>query len=197
MNTPDVIRRRRLELGMSQAELAAAVGVDPRQVRRYEGGESEPQLQVARSLAQVLGISMDELAGGSPKLDGQWWSCWEGIDGTEGVRSGPVDLVHRGHRVEIVPSSMTRDLSDAFAWRSELYADDDNLLGYYIVDDPAARSKGTLMLTFKQSVLFGNWIRIGFSAGRGTGSLVLARDRDTALIQLSVWSEDSSNPASE
>jgi transcriptional regulator with XRE-family HTH domain len=35
MDLAEVIRRRRAELGMSQADLAAAAGVDKRQIRRY------------------------------------------------------------------------------------------------------------------------------------------------------------------
>jgi transcriptional regulator with XRE-family HTH domain len=40
----EVIRGRRAELGMSQAQLAAAAGVDTRQIRRYESGEQQPML---------------------------------------------------------------------------------------------------------------------------------------------------------
>ncbi|MGH3569098.1 MAG: helix-turn-helix transcriptional regulator [Pseudonocardia sp.] len=36
----EVIRQRRSELGMSQGDLATKVGVDRRQIRRYESGET-------------------------------------------------------------------------------------------------------------------------------------------------------------
>lgn len=39
-----VIRARRAELGMSQAQLAAAAGIDSRQIRRYESGDQQPML---------------------------------------------------------------------------------------------------------------------------------------------------------
>jgi transcriptional regulator with XRE-family HTH domain len=35
MDMAEVIRRRRAELGLSQADLAKAAGVDTRQIRRY------------------------------------------------------------------------------------------------------------------------------------------------------------------
>src|SRR6266536_2662288 len=62
MEMPEVIRRRRTELGMSQADLGAAAGVDARQIRRYEAGQSQPVLSVAVAIADALGISISELA---------------------------------------------------------------------------------------------------------------------------------------
>src|SRR6266511_192883 len=60
MEMSEVIRRRRDELGMSQAELGAAAGVDARQIRRYEAGESQPVLSVAAAIADALRISINE-----------------------------------------------------------------------------------------------------------------------------------------
>lgn len=65
MEMSEVIRRRRAELGMSQADLGAAAGVDARQIRRYEAGQSQPALSVAVAIADALGISLDELASNS------------------------------------------------------------------------------------------------------------------------------------
>jgi transcriptional regulator with XRE-family HTH domain len=39
MDMAEVIRRRCAELGLSQADLAKAAGVDTRQIRRYEAGQ--------------------------------------------------------------------------------------------------------------------------------------------------------------
>ncbi len=58
----EVIRRRRTELGLTQADLGAAAGVDARQIRRYEAGQSQPVLLVAVAIADALGISISELA---------------------------------------------------------------------------------------------------------------------------------------
>ena len=79
MELHEVIRERRSELGMSQADLAAKVGVDRRQIRRYESGETQPTLPVAKAIALALGISIDELAGDEThrvNLSGDWWACW-------------------------------------------------------------------------------------------------------------------------
>lgn len=42
MDLGEVIRLRRTKLGMSQADLATAAGVDARQIRRYEAGGQQP-----------------------------------------------------------------------------------------------------------------------------------------------------------
>lgn len=57
------IRDLRLGLGRSQADLARAVGVHPRQIRRYETGEQQPAMPVALRLAEALGVSVEQLAG--------------------------------------------------------------------------------------------------------------------------------------
>lgn len=59
----DVLQRRRIERGLSKNALAKAVGIDEKQIRRYEAGEAQPGLHVAKRMARVLGISLDELAG--------------------------------------------------------------------------------------------------------------------------------------
>lgn|GEM_PF-4796274 len=77
---PEILRDRRLALQMSQADLAAAVGIDKRQIKRYEAGESQPALDVARRIARTLQISLDELAGDPPAaapLSGEWHVSWQ------------------------------------------------------------------------------------------------------------------------
>jgi transcriptional regulator with XRE-family HTH domain len=65
MKLPEVMRRRRTELSMSQAALAKAVGVDVRQIRRYEAGDHQPAFSVAVNIADVLGISLTSWPGRS------------------------------------------------------------------------------------------------------------------------------------
>lgn len=65
VDTPEVIRTQRLRLGMTQGELARAIGVDERTLRRYELGEQPPSLAHAKLLAHVLEVTLDELAGDS------------------------------------------------------------------------------------------------------------------------------------
>jgi transcriptional regulator with XRE-family HTH domain len=81
MEMSEVMRRRRAELGMSQADLGAAAGVDARQIRRYEAGQSQPVLSVAVAIAQALRISLEELAPNSRN------------DGKDRPRATPVSVI--------------------------------------------------------------------------------------------------------
>src|SRR3954452_17137643 len=79
VGTPDAIRVNRVKLGLTQAQLAREIGVDTRQINRYETGETEPTLAIARRLADKLRITMDELAGGLSPLNGTWHSAWHNL----------------------------------------------------------------------------------------------------------------------
>lgn len=63
MDLGEAIRLRRTELGMSQAGLAKAAGVDARQVRRYEAGGQQPLFTAAVAIAASLRVPLAELAG--------------------------------------------------------------------------------------------------------------------------------------
>ena len=97
---PEVIRARRAELGLSQAQLAVAAKVDTRQIRRYEAGEQQPVLSVAVAIAEALGISVGELAGEPSQrvnLTGDWWAAWQTYkDGTEVINVHQVRGQQRG-----------------------------------------------------------------------------------------------------
>lgn len=47
--------------GLTQEALADAAGINVSQVRRYEGGTSQPSLEVLRKLAVALSVSADAL----------------------------------------------------------------------------------------------------------------------------------------
>ena len=181
MGTPDVIRRRRAELGISIDHLAGVLGVDVRQIRRYETGESQPSLQGARLLARELKITLDELAGGDPTFTGRWWAHWTGLSNSPD-QTGPVDLTHQGTKVTVTPATEP-DLTDVFPWRAELLADPDALFGWYVIDHPDHRSRGTLLLEFDQHTLGGDWVHLGLT-GLRTGSIALARTPDAAAKRL-------------
>jgi transcriptional regulator with XRE-family HTH domain len=57
--------RYRERQNLSITELANKIGVDYMQVSRYEKGQGLPSLQTAIRLAQVLEVSLDELATGN------------------------------------------------------------------------------------------------------------------------------------
>ncbi|MFD4429642.1 helix-turn-helix transcriptional regulator [Nocardia sp. NPDC058497] len=98
MNTTgDVIRRRRKQLDMSQAALGRLVGVDQKTISRYESGELTPDLITGTKLADVLGVSVNELAGRASRtldLSGDWWAAWQ-TWGDTGERVDLHELVPR------------------------------------------------------------------------------------------------------
>ena len=48
---------------LTQADIAQRIGVDVRAYQRYEYGERYPQLPLAIALADLYGVSIDELVG--------------------------------------------------------------------------------------------------------------------------------------
>lgn len=61
MEFPERLTALRKERGMTQQALANQVGLAVLQIRRYEGGTSQPTLDVIRRLAIALGVSADML----------------------------------------------------------------------------------------------------------------------------------------
>lgn len=105
MEMADVLRQRRAELGMSQTDLAAAAGVDKRQIRRYEAGEQQPVLSVAVAIANALKISVGELAGipsHKVNLSGDWWASWQTFkDSEEVITAQEVQLRQQGDLINL------------------------------------------------------------------------------------------------
>jgi transcriptional regulator with XRE-family HTH domain len=189
MEMHEVIRQRRSELGMSQGDLAAKVGVDRRQIRRYESGETQPTLSVARTIARALGISIDELAGDETHrvdLSGDWWACWQSWkDGAESIRPQQVHLRQRGDVVEAVAVARGAPLEEGgYLWRGELRLwDNEILMGWYVADEGAVRSKGTLYYVLHNHGinLTGRWVGLSYDGPIVTGWSSMARTEDEAV----------------
>ena len=58
---PTRMAELRKEKGFTQQQLAESVGVHVQQLKRYEGGISQPTLDVIRNMAMALGVSSDML----------------------------------------------------------------------------------------------------------------------------------------
>jgi transcriptional regulator with XRE-family HTH domain len=61
MDFPERLTALRKEKGLTQRELAQAIGIHVTQLRRYEAATSQPTLDVLRRLAVVLSVSADLL----------------------------------------------------------------------------------------------------------------------------------------
>jgi transcriptional regulator with XRE-family HTH domain len=186
MEMHEIIRQRRSELGFSQADLGSKAGVDRRQIRRYESGETQPTLSIAKAIARALGLTLDELAGDETQridLTGDWWACWQSWkDGVEVISPQPVRMTQRGDQIEIVAVRRGRSLEGGgYLWRGEMRLwDNEILMGWYAADDAAVRSKGTLYFTLHQHGLTatGKWVGLSYDGPVVSGWSALARSED-------------------
>ena len=166
----EIMRQRRSELNLSQADLATKVGVDKRQIRRYESGDAQPTLPIAKAIADALGITVDELAGGDThrvSLTGEWWASWQtSRAGTEKVATQQVEMKQEGELLHV--ATLTRGLSEeegGYHWSGELRLwDNEILMGWYAANDGSVRSKGTMYFVLHPHGLSmsGRWVGIGY-----------------------------------
>jgi len=192
MELGDVIRQRRDELGMSQAELARAAGIDARQIRRYEAGDQQPSFPVAVAIAVALKISLSDLAGmpsHQVKLAGEWWASWQTFrDGTERIATQQVEFKQEGDFIQV--ATVTRDLSVAeggYHWSGELRLwDNEVLMGWYAANDGSIRSKGTMYFVLHPHGLnmAGRWVGLGYDDKimTGWGSMAKTAEEAEAVI---------------
>ena len=183
-----MIKRRRAELGMSQADLATAAGVDKRQIRRYEAGEQQPLLSVAVAIANALKIPVGELAGipdHRVNLSGPWWAAWQMFkDGEEVLTAQEVEFVQQAELIQV--RTTTRGLSveeGGYHWRGELRIwDNEILMGWYAAIDGSVRSKGTMYFVLHPHGLsmWGRWVGLSYEGAVVSGWGAMARTEDEA-----------------
>jgi transcriptional regulator with XRE-family HTH domain len=193
MDMAEMIRQRRAELGMSQAALASAVGLDRRQIRRYETGEQQPVLSVAAAIARTLGISLDELAGEQPAqrvdLSGDWWAGWQSSrEGVEDIRVQPVSMRQHGDLIQIEATRRGRPIEEGgYLWRGELRLwDNEILMGWYAANDGSVRSKGTMYFHMHPHGInmSGRWVGLSYDGQimTGWGSIARTEDETSEII---------------
>jgi transcriptional regulator with XRE-family HTH domain len=184
----EVIRGRRADLGMSQAQLAAIAGVDTRQIRRYESGEQQPMLSVAVAIAEALGITVGQLAGESTRrvvLTGDWWASWQTFkDGQEVLTMQQVRFVQRGDDLRVEATTRGLPVEDGgYLWRGEMRLwDNEILMGWYAADDQAIRSKGTMYLVLHPhgQSMTGRWVGLSYDGALVTGWSAMAKTQEEA-----------------
>jgi putative transcriptional regulator len=65
-----IVREKRKEKKLTQAQLAEMVGVSQRSISFIETGWRNPSIGTAIKLANALGVTLDELVGARGKGDG-------------------------------------------------------------------------------------------------------------------------------
>jgi transcriptional regulator with XRE-family HTH domain len=183
----EVIRNRRAQLRLSQAELAKAAGLHVRQIARYEAGEQQPALSVAVSLADALDISLAKLAGqvsDELNLSGDWWAAWEtSKDGVPRVDTHALEVAQQGERLFLDAERAVSVDEGSYRWRGELRLwDNEALMGWYRSTDAAVRSKGTMYLALHPHGThgWGRWTGMSYDGLVMSGWGALARDEDQA-----------------
>lgn len=173
----DVMRQRRADLGLSQAALAQAAGVDTRQIRRYEAGDQQPLLSVGIAIADVLGISVSELAGRPANrvtVTGDWCASWQtSRSGEEKVATQPIHMRQEGDLVHIAATRRGLSATEGgYLWTGELrFWDNEVLTGWYAANDGSIRSKGTMYLVMHPHGIHmsGRWVGLGYDDKIMTG----------------------------
>lgn len=167
MRTHDVIKTRRQVLGMSQPELAAAAEISTRQLARYEDASAptQPPLDVAAQLAEVLGVSLLTLAGhGVPGLNlpGTWFSAWQTwMDGAERVEMERLTIRQDGEFVRIIgEADPSHTDTGSYSWVGEArLIRGRSLCGWYVATADGISSNGTIQLVFSTqgTIALGRW----------------------------------------
>lgn len=199
---PEVLRRRRTELGMSQADLAAAAGVDKRQIRRYEAGEQQPVLSVAVAIANALKISVGDLAGvpsHEVNLSGEWWASWQtSKDGEEIITLQEVRFRQQGELITVETLTRGIEVADGgYHWRGELRLwDNELLMGWYASTDGGVRSKGTMYFVLHPhgQQMAGRWVGLSYDGKIVTGWGAMARDEQAAKDAITELRERDGQP---
>lgn len=201
MDISEVIRLRRKELGLSQAQLAKAANISLRQLARYEAGEQQPVLSAAVALSNALNISLAQLAGQVTydlDLAGTWWCAWEtSKDGIPRVDIHPMETDQHSELLHLDAERALPVSEGSYQWRGELRLwDNEALIGWYRSTDAAVRSKGALYLALHPQGTFawGRWVGMSYDGAVITGWGVMARTSDEAkqVIQNLI---DSGKPA--
>ena len=199
MGMSDVMRAKRHALGMSQVRLAEIVGVNVRQIARYEGGEQQPVLSVAAAIANALDVSLSELAGqDNPDADlrGLWWAGWQTVrDGEPWIGIQEVRANQHGQTVRLSADRSRPVDQGGYGWRGELRIwDREALIGWYRGSEGGVRSKGTIYFALhpQGTHAHGRWVGLSYDGAVITGWASLARSEDHARAIIEELQAESS-----
>ena len=200
MDISEVIKLRRSELGLSQAQLAKEAGISLRQLARYEAGEQQPVLSAAVALAEALRISLTQLAGQMTydlDLSGTWWCAWQTWkDGIPRIDVHLLEVHQQGDLLQLDADRALPVAEGSYRWRGELrLCDNEALIGWYRSTDAAVRSKGALYLALHPhgTHAWGRWVGMSYDGEVITGWGAMARSEEEAhkVVQDLVNSKES------
>jgi transcriptional regulator with XRE-family HTH domain len=187
LDISEIIRLRRKELGLSQAQLAKEADISLRQLARYEAGEQQPVLSAAVALANALGISLAQLAGEVTydlDLSGTWWCAWQTWkDSIPRIDVHRLEVHQQGDLLQLDAERALPVAEGSYEWRGELRLwDNEALIGWYRSTDAAVRSKGALYLALHPhgTHAWGRWTGMSYDGAVITGWGAIAGTEDDA-----------------
>lgn len=99
MTTGEIIRKKRLEAGLTQKQLGERAGIAEPTIRKYESNRLNPKPATLRKLADALGV--------------QWYSLmsdeWEGLYGEEAYKDDREELLDR-QLLELSENGLTSNI---------------------------------------------------------------------------------------
>ncbi len=121
MKFKDILKQKRLELGMTQGELAKAAGMTTRTIQYYEIGDRRPRnYEVVDKLASALGISPRELLGTADQyvVDAGEKGGANAAKDMDELVNGVIGLFAGGEMDEEAMDGVYRALSEAY-WEAK------------------------------------------------------------------------------
>lgn len=142
-----------------------------------------PQLNVA---AERSGVADDRMSEFRSSLAGEWWACWQSWkDGQETINPQYVVLEVDTRSIRVHSASRGTPVEDGgYNWQGELQLwDNEALMGWYVANDGAVRSKGTMYFAIHRHghSLSGRWTGLSYDGPVITGWASMARTEDEAL----------------
>ena len=128
-----------------------------------------------------------EWTGGSADdLSGDWCACWQTVkDGAEVLNPHQITMRQRGDNVEVVAVTRGTPLDEGgYMWRGEMRVwDNEVLMGWYVADEGAVRSKGALHFVLHQHGIHmtGRWVGLSYDGPIITGWGAIARTEDEVI----------------
>lgn len=202
------IRRLRKEAGLSQSELATRIGYSPQYVSLAErASKGLPSAAVVHAMDNALDadgslIALSDqaraeqrarrnVAGNTDEpLSGKWWACWQTWNkGREILNLHQIQMRQQGDSIDVIATTRGSQEFDegSYLWRGELRLwDNEILMGWYVADEAAVRSKGTLFLVIHQHGrhMTGRWVGLSYDGPivTGWGAIGKTEDEVSALV---------------
>ncbi|MGW0052021.1 helix-turn-helix domain-containing protein [Nocardia nova] len=171
----EIIKARRLDLGLTGKGLAARVGTTEVQISRWENEKQQPNPPFLRSIARALNLTADELLGMvefEVDLSGAWFAAWDTTRGGAAViDKHTLKATHRG-------AHFTFAADGDYLWTGNLRFGEGSLTGSYLSTEADRLFEGALYFTLSPDAkaAIGKWSGKWADGLVGGGWGVLARD---------------------